>query len=70
MIILAIDLGKFNSVSCRFDDETQETSYERFETSRRVPLLACPAVSGSNVALPGKPAVAPARRCVVRRRSI
>ncbi len=42
MIILAIDLGKFNPVSCR-----------------RVPLLACPAVSGSNVALLGKPAVAP-----------
>jgi transposase len=36
MIILAIDLGKFNSVSCRFDDETQETSYERFQTSRKM----------------------------------
>ncbi len=35
------------------------TSYAYDDLHRRVPLLACPAVSGSNVALLGKPAVAP-----------
>ena len=35
MIILAIDLGKFNSVCCFFDTETQEYSFWTAATTRR-----------------------------------
>lgn len=34
MIIVAIDLGKFNSVSCIYDSETQETHFETLATER------------------------------------
>jgi transposase len=36
MIILAIDLGKFNSVACRYDTATNDATFQRFETDRRV----------------------------------
>jgi hypothetical protein len=35
MIILAIDLGKFNSMCCLFDTETQEYSFWPAATTRR-----------------------------------
>ena len=36
MIILAIDLGKFNSVACVYDTATNHSTFQRFETERRV----------------------------------
>jgi transposase len=36
MIILAMDLGKFNSVACRFDTASKAATFQRFETDRRV----------------------------------
>ena len=34
MIIIAIDLGKFNSMACVYDDQTQETQLETLVTER------------------------------------
>lgn len=34
MKILAIDLGKFNCVSCLFDTENNRTEFETFKTYR------------------------------------
>ncbi len=35
MLILAIDLGKFNSMCCFYDVETQKAEYQKAETTRR-----------------------------------
>jgi hypothetical protein len=34
MTILAIDLGKFNSMACIYDNETQEQQFETVSTER------------------------------------
>ena len=34
MIIIAIDLGKFNSMACVYDNETQNTQFETLATER------------------------------------
>ena len=44
--ILAIDLGKFNSVLCRFDAETREASFRTVETMPDRPPRRTPAAAG------------------------
>ena len=47
-IILAIDLGKFNSVLCHFDADTREASFRTVQTTPavlRAELLRQPVVS-------------------------
>ena len=39
MFILAIDLGKFNSMCCFFDTETQEYSFRNAATTRQYVTL-------------------------------
>lgn len=34
MIIMAIDLGKFNSMACIYDNQTQEQQFETVSTER------------------------------------
>ena len=35
MLILAIDLGKYNSMCCFYDTETQKAEFQKAETTRR-----------------------------------
>ena len=51
--ILAIDLGKFNSVLCHFDPDTREASFRTVKTTPallRAELLRQPVVSSARTA--------------------
>ena len=39
--ILAIDLGKFKSVSCLLDTATDETEFWTLSTDRKAPPMLC-----------------------------